>query len=177
MRSGVSPGISWYINMCLVYNWFLLDDLSPTPTKGVQKHGTPPPVKVVKIGVFGENHVPEPRYLNEMDRMYEQAATSRSLHLHWKELVDIPAAVYQITSLTELKLQSNKLEQLPLAIAELKSLKYLYLANNRLSEISEGIGLLKKLEVLSLEDNQIVSFPEKMTRMYRIRIIRLTNNK
>ena len=84
--------------------------------------------------------------------MYDDETTEKE----WDGLLN---AIFSITSLKVLHLDSNQLTTLPSTIGNLTNLTDLYLGNNQLTILPESIGELTSLEYLGLSDNQLSTLP------------------
>ncbi len=102
---------------------------------------------------------------------------STRLNLNNMGLLEIPSAVFDLTSLTRLFLANNQLSTLPEAITKLTRLREMSLANNQLSTLPEMITKLTSLQVLSLANNQLSTLPEAITKITRLQSLSLANNQ
>lgn len=65
----------------------------------------------------------------------------------------MPESIWQLTALTELRLNENHLVSVPELMGQLTSLTYLGLDQNQLVSVPESIGQLTGLEELRIDDN------------------------
>jgi Leucine-rich repeat (LRR) protein len=78
---------------------------------------------------------------------------------HYDRFTTLPAAVADLTELTELNLSSNKMTSLPTLLWELTTLKQLNLSGNELSCVPAAVGRLTALTRLHLAYNRLTSLP------------------
>jgi Leucine-rich repeat (LRR) protein len=82
-----------------------------------------------------------------------------TLDLHGRDLPEVPAAVWEMTWLTELHLYYNRLTELPEAVGRLTGLTWLSLGHNRLTGLPQSITRLTRLERIDLEHNPLTEVP------------------
>ena len=81
------------------------------------------------------------------------------------ELENLPEALGNLSSLTELDLRNNKLMALPESLGGLSNLVYLDLRANPLTMLPASIGNLPRLEKLDLRWTRLASTPEWFERL------------
>ena len=93
-----------------------------------------------------------------------------------RELISIPAEVWQHPNLKTLILDNNRLTELPSELLELKSLEKLSANSNQITEIPDDISQLEQLKELHLNSNQITSIPESLERLSYLETLDLRKN-
>ena len=96
--------------------------------------------------------------------------------LHGNELRAIPAAVQELTQLTQLDLSRNLLSELHPGIGRLTNLEVLDLRWNKLETLPPQIGRLTKLQRLLLASNTIVHLPTATSRLTNLKVLDVYHN-
>ncbi len=82
----------------------------------------------------------------------------------------IPAAVFLLAKLIELRLSNNKIMQVQDSICNLFKLKYLYIDQNQLCELPENLFRKMTLDILDVSNNQLLTLPRIPNASKHIRI-------
>ena len=143
------------------------------------KYGQPPEVSTVGVGVRGEIIMPEPRYKKILEQNLRHAKETGSLEMQWKELHHVPVGAWDLTHLTELRLQNNFLKAASLTdrMRKFTALTVLSLSNNQLHEFPMVLLRVTSIEHLDLSNNYIPELPVKIDRMYRLKTVNLSQNR
>lgn len=96
--------------------------------------------------------------------------------LDGNHLTVLPAAIGQLTGLTELWLDSNQLTSLPPEIGQLTNLTSLRIGDNQLSSLPAQIGNLDSLHILILSGNQLASLPPEIGQLSALQVLRVDHN-
>jgi internalin A len=90
---------------------------------------------------------------------------------------EIPAVVFELTHLEELRISGNQLTRIPDKIAELQDLTKLHISANQLTTISSSIISLKKIKFLFLDSNRLRHIPESITQLESLTALHLNFNQ
>src|SRR5260221_14471590 len=82
----------------------------------------------------------------------------------------------RMPELEELKMSRNNLIELPDAIGNLTSLRYLYLYHNALQALPGSIGRLTNLVMLHLTSNALTTLPESIGNLVSLDRLDVGNN-
>ncbi|HNR19577.1 MAG TPA: leucine-rich repeat domain-containing protein [Bacteroidia bacterium] len=99
------------------------------------------------------------------------------LDLSKQKLTEIPAQVFQLKNLRELKANKNKISVISEAISTLTLLQSLSLENNKLKAIPPQIGELKNLKYLILNRNLIETIPPEIGKLFNLEDLELWDNE
>lgn len=80
-------------------------------------------------------------------------------------LVTVPPAVFELSSLVRLDLSSNELTSLPKDIARLGKLEHLWLNDNPLAAVPAELARCRRLRFLDLSDTKVATLPNEVGRM------------
>ncbi|MGB9927179.1 MAG: COR domain-containing protein [Methanosarcina sp.] len=100
-----------------------------------------------------------------------------NLLLSWKDLVNVPSEVFELTHLEQLTLSNNSLTSLPSEISKLKNLKRLFLLRNHLTSLPPEILELEKLTELYLTGNELKEIPPEILKLKTLTRLHLAGNK
>ncbi|MEK6260573.1 MAG: COR domain-containing protein [Planctomycetota bacterium] len=92
-------------------------------------------------------------------------------------LVKLPPDIFQLTTLTTLKVNSNQLATTPPEIGQLTALTTLDLDNNRLTTLPPEISKLTALTTLRLDGNQLATLPPEIGQLTALTTLNLENNQ
>lgn len=101
-------------------------------------------------------------------------------------LAEIPAQVFELTHLTELKLghwsdygkqHKNNITHIPPDIAKLSNLQQLDLSSNELSELPNELAQLRQLNTLEATNNRLTILPAIIGQLVNLQILDLSNNQ
>ena len=121
------------------------------------------------------NH--EDGYQEALRRIEEVNQTNATeLDLSGLSLSELPAELWQLSSLTSLMLNNNQLSTLPSEIGQLTTLQVLLLSGNNLNSLPIEIGQLTNLLHLNLDDNQLRALPPELGNLKNLQYLSLTNN-
>jgi Leucine-rich repeat (LRR) protein/GTPase SAR1 family protein len=98
------------------------------------------------------------------------------LDLSGLELTSLPAALGELTQLTELDLSSNELASVPDALRNLTRLTRLDLSANELTSVPEALTNLTHLDWLDLSQNQLERLPDTLGDLTRLIRLDLSGN-
>lgn len=105
-----------------------------------------------------------PKRLN-LENQNLDTVNSNSMHTH---IIKIPSKVFELISLTELKLANNNLTSIPPAIQKLSNLKSLDISCNKLTSLPVELGSIKSLQVRSSYDILLhLRMPREFSFVYR----------
>lgn len=91
-------------------------------------------------------------------------------------LVNLPAALGNCTSLTELRIADHQLTQIPSQISRLTHLTSLTIQNGCLKEVPPELSHCSYLITLDLSDNQLATLPLNIDRLFRLEALHLNAN-
>jgi Leucine-rich repeat (LRR) protein len=92
-------------------------------------------------------------------------------------LVSLPEAFGQLTSLQRLDLSSSQLEELPESFSLLYQLTSLDLSSNNLTTLPESVTNLTQLTSLVLSSNNLTTLPESVTNLTQLTNLVLNHNQ
>ena len=112
---------------------------------------------------------------DELVRRIKEARASGGTELDSSDLglIELAAAVTELSQLRSLDLSGNHLTELPEAMGELSSLETLDLRENQLSRFPEVIGQLSQLQVLDLGFNNLTELPAAIGQLSELRYLSL----
>lgn len=115
---------------------------------------------------------------NQALRKIHQAAQSGKtwLVLERLGLLELPAPLFNLTTLEELVAIDNLIAALPPEIENLKNLKRLDLFYNHIESLPPQIGSLTNLTYLDLSCNHLTSLPLELTQLTQLEHLDLRNN-
>lgn len=108
---------------------------------------------------------------------YSEQGRLLRLSLADLELMQLPAELWQFTSLQELDLSENQLSSLPAEIGRLVNLESLALSMNQLSSLPAAMGQLINLQELFLNDNHLSNLPAEMSQLINLQTLDLSENQ
>ena len=143
------------------------------------KHGEPPEVSTVVVGVRGEIVLPEPRYKKILEGILRHAKVTKSLEMQWKELHHIPIGAWDLVELRELRLQNNFLQASSITnqLTQFTNLTILSLSNNQLHSFPTVLLKVRSILHLDLSNNYIPELPEKIDKMYKLKTVNFSQNR
>ncbi|GMH38386.1 hypothetical protein BSKO_06270 [Bryopsis sp. KO-2023] len=101
-----------------------------------------------------------------------EASELLQLILAHNEIMDLPSAMFQLSTLTVLDLSYNKLSTVPRELCHLTELKTLDVSHNKLAELHACVADLSALAQLSCSHNQLTALPpnlgQNQSRMARL---------
>ncbi len=100
-----------------------------------------------------------------------------NLSLFDNDITSIPTAIGTLTGLTTLNLGANDLSAIPNDIAELTALTYLNLNENDLTEFPAGIGNLANLVELDIDHNQIPALTYRIMNLGNLKKLYAAHNQ
>ncbi|MGD1936007.1 MAG: COR domain-containing protein [Cyanophyceae cyanobacterium] len=119
--------------------------------------------------------------MNE-DKALEKIAQAKAegwkkLDLSGMDLEELPAAIGELTSLTNLFLHGNQLSELPAEVGWLTDLTDLYLGYNQLKTLPTEIGHLTSFTSLDLGCNQLKALPAEIGQLTSLTSLDLRNSQ
>jgi hypothetical protein len=108
---------------------------------------------------------------------YDEQGRLLRLNLADLGLVQLPAELWQFTSLQELDLGENPLSSLPTELGQLINLEWLGLDQNQLSSLLAELGQLVNLQELFLGENQLSSLPAELGQLANLQVLDLSQNQ
>jgi len=91
------------------------------------------------------------------------------------KLVGLPLDFYNLTNLTDVRVNDNKIKIISPEITQLQNLKLLWLHYNSITQLSQ-VGKLTKLEQLAIDNNRLISLPSTLGFLTQLHQLRLENN-
>jgi Leucine-rich repeat (LRR) protein len=98
------------------------------------------------------------------------------VNLDGQKLKELPADLFEKTSLEHLSADNNSIESIPEDIQKLTNLTRLSLVNNKLTTLPEGLKELIKLTNLNVAGNQLSALPE-IIFLENLKLLNISNNK
>ncbi len=101
-------------------------------------------------------------------------------------LTEIPAEVFELAHLTELKLghwsdygkqHKNNITVIPPAIAQLNKLQQLDVSSNELTELPNALAQLRQLHTLETSNNRLTNLPNIFGQLVNLQTLDLSNNQ
>src|SRR5688500_192654 len=90
---------------------------------------------------------PTPQYEEALRRIdFARRSNAETINLTHLHLVDLPAELFGLSRLRQLRLGFNALSSIPERISELRDLRILQLAYNEIKRLPDGLGSLAKLQ-------------------------------
>jgi Leucine-rich repeat (LRR) protein len=115
--------------------------------------------------------------LNDLPAELFELSSLTELYLGNNQLLAIPKEIGQLSSLTTLYLNFNQLVNIPKEIGQLSSLTELDLCNNKLIKIPKEIGQLSSVTRLCLSHNQLKDIPKEIGQLSSLTELNLSNNQ
>ncbi len=103
-------------------------------------------------------------------------STLTELNLQSNNLSELPESIGQLHNLTVINLEDNNLVSLPKSIVKLQSLTALDLESNNLRCLPETIGKLRNLNYLGLSENNLTCLPETIGKLQNLDYLGLSEN-
>ncbi|KAG0616095.1 hypothetical protein M758_5G090100 [Ceratodon purpureus] len=98
---------------------------------------------------------------DQISRAARRATSSKILSLPKKNLVEVPAAVWETTDITTVDLTHNQIKVLPTELSMCSALEVLMLSHNKIAEWPSAVlGSVPSLQELHLAYNPIREFPQ-----------------
>lgn len=109
-------------------------------------------------------------------------ATELDLSQDWDakdsdKLTELPASLWELTTLQTLNLSNNALTTLPEVIGQFTQLQTLDLSDNQLTALPEAIGQLTQLQSLDISDNGLTALPDSLRYLTELRLLNLMINE
>ncbi|MCU0499058.1 MAG: GTPase [Anaerolineae bacterium] len=115
--------------------------------------------------------------LRELPAELFELTTLIILDLRGNHLSCLPPEIGQLVTLDYLSLRDNQLSNLPPEIAQLTKLTSLFLGDNRLSNLPPEIAQLTALTYLDLRDNRLILVPPEITQLTKLTFLDLRGNQ
>jgi Leucine-rich repeat (LRR) protein len=97
------------------------------------------------------------------------------LSLHFGQLTEIPAEVFELNKLRKLTISCNELTEIPQAVTSLTQLESLNFWKNKLKHIPGFLAELPLLRELDLRDNPLETIPGVIFRLKNLQMLDLRN--
>eukprot|EP00955_Chlamydomonas_euryale_P112981 366182-Chlamydomonas_euryale.AAC.2 len=117
--------------------------------------------------------------------------TSGTLNLSGRDLVELPACVYddeqlpagadskwwEVTELSKLDLSRNQLKALPDRLGALSTLTHLDVSHNALQGLFSSLPTLDGLKLLNLEANRLIGLPDAVASLPHLVVLQVGDNR
>ncbi|KAF0701216.1 Aste57867_8290 [Aphanomyces stellatus] len=143
----------------------------------IDAKGMPPVPHQVTTGIADECVTTDIHVHKEFLRLVDEAKTTGVLDFHWRNLAELPFQLFDVTTLTELRLTGHVLGRVPVEISSLTSLRLLTLRRNQLTEFHPDCVAPSCIwEELDCENNQLALLPYTLTQCSKLRVLRMGCN-
>lgn len=99
------------------------------------------------------------------------------LDLSKQKLSEIPAGVFELKNLIQLKANKNRITEIPAEIEKLRLLQEISFNNNKIRRIPPQIGKLKNLRYIHMNRNLIEEVPDEIGQLFNLEELHLWDNE
>ncbi|KAL3897993.1 MAG: hypothetical protein SGCHY_003044 [Lobulomycetales sp.] len=114
--------------------------------------------------------------ITELPEAIGDLSSLTQLHMDYCQISTIPQSIGKLSQLTHLRLLHNQITTLPETVGNLRKLVHLFLNENQLTNISESIGNLSSLEWLDVSGNQLTAIPKAIGKLTSLSRLELDHN-